>query len=266
MKNETVFLKLGGSLITDKSTPETAHPEVLAQAAQEIAEARRDHPGLRLLLGHGSGSFGHIPARQYGTRRGVNTLEDWQGFTKVWLAASNLNRIVIHALHAAGLPAVSIPPSAACITDQGRIHTWDSLPIRSALDNGLIPVVFGDVTFDLSQGGTIVSTEDVFAYLAAVLQPARILIAGIEEGVWADYPACTRLFDVITPKIRDSAASAIRGSTHTDVTGGMASKVDGMLRLAASNPGMQIRIFQGSTTGAIRQALEGQPLGTLIHI
>ena len=59
------FLKLGGSLITDKSQPYTARLEVIDRLAQEILQARQENPGLLLLLGHGSGSFGHTPAHQY---------------------------------------------------------------------------------------------------------------------------------------------------------------------------------------------------------
>ena len=35
-----------------------------------------------LIIGHGSGSFGHYMASKYGTRRGVNGPEQWMGFAK----------------------------------------------------------------------------------------------------------------------------------------------------------------------------------------
>ena len=48
-----IFLKLGGSLITDKTGVEAARPAVLARLAAEIAAARAAQPGLPLLIGHG---------------------------------------------------------------------------------------------------------------------------------------------------------------------------------------------------------------------
>ncbi len=57
----------------------------------------------------------------------------------------------------------------------------------------MLPVVHGDVAFDEALGGTILSTEDVFAFLAEHLSPTRILLAGIEAGVWEDFPARTKL-------------------------------------------------------------------------
>ena len=56
------FLKLGGSLITDKSASETIRIEVIKRIAGEIREALDLHSDLLLLLGHGSGSFGHRAA------------------------------------------------------------------------------------------------------------------------------------------------------------------------------------------------------------
>ena len=106
------FLKLGGSLITDKNTPRTPRPEVLARLMDEIAAARQAQPGLSLVLGHGSGSFGHVEARKYGTRQGVSTPEQWRGLAEVQSVAGELNRLVVDAARAAGLPVLGLPPSA----------------------------------------------------------------------------------------------------------------------------------------------------------
>jgi isopentenyl phosphate kinase len=165
------FLKLGGSLVTDKSRPHTPRPEVLERLAQEIAAARQSNPALLLLLGHGSGSFGHVPAKKYGTRNGVQTPEGWLGFAEVWQEAVALNRLVIDALIATGLPAISFPPSASAIAEDGRVYSWDLAPLQAALQARLLPVVYGDTVFDRLRGGTILSTEDLFDYLAVQLHP-----------------------------------------------------------------------------------------------
>jgi len=70
-RSELVFLKLGGSLLTDKTQVEAVQEDALRRVAGEVSRACQDAPHLRLLLGHGSGSFGHVAARQHGTRAGV---------------------------------------------------------------------------------------------------------------------------------------------------------------------------------------------------
>lgn len=259
------FLKLGGSLITDKTRPHTPRLEVVARLAGEVAAARQRLPGLTLLLGHGSGSFGHVPARRYNTRQGVRTPQEWQGFVEVWREAAALDRLVVDAFATAGLPVIAFPASASLTARDGQVDAWDLSPLQSALQAGVLPVVFGDVVFDLKRGGTIFSTEDLFDHLARQLRPGRILLAGLEAGVWADYPHCTKLVGEITPENLAQIVPALGGSAGTDVTGGMLSKVQQSLALAQAVPGLQVRIFSGETPGMVERALAGEPVGTLIH-
>ena len=71
MTKEIVFLKLGGSLITDKDKPYTPRLDKLANLSLEIKTVLDSIPELVLILGHGSGSFGHTAAKKHGTRDGV---------------------------------------------------------------------------------------------------------------------------------------------------------------------------------------------------
>lgn len=259
------LLKLGGSLITEKNQTRTPRPDVLARLAGEIASVWSPRTGMRLILGHGAGSFGHVSAKQYGTRQGVNTPQGWRGFAEVWWDASALNRIVMESLTNAGLPAIALPPSASVIARDGQVERWDLGPLQAALQAGLLPVVFGDVIFDTVRGGTILSTEDLFAHLARQLRPGRLLLAGIESGVWADYPQNQQLVKTITPESLAQVAPALGGSAATDVTGGMASKVQEMLALVGEIPGLEVLIFSGERPGLVREALCGANVGTVIH-
>jgi isopentenyl phosphate kinase len=257
-----IFLKLGGSLITNKTRPETPRPEVLQRVAREIAAARSSRPGLQILLGHGSGSFGHQAAACYGTHLGASSEEDWRGFAEVWRVANKLNRIVVDAMLGAGLPAVSFPPSATAIAQEGEIFELADEPVARALSAGLLPIVAGDVAFDRKRGSTIVSTERVFARLAIALRPTHLLLAGVEAGVFADYPANTRIFQKL--READLRPSTLAGSAATDVTGGMADKVRHAMAMARAVPGLEVRIFSGLEPGAVQAALSGEPIGTLI--
>ncbi len=260
-----VFLKLGGSLITDKSRPRTPRLGVLRRLVEEIAAARQANPGLRLILGHGSGSFGHVSASKFGTRQGVRTPQEWIGFVEVWRDAAALNHLVMGALADARIPAMSFPPSASVIAVDGKVAAWDIAPLSYALDAGLLPVVFGDVVFDRALGGTILSTEDIFTHLARYLYPERLLLAGHEPGVWADYPACTQLLSEITPQSLAELGGVLGGSVATDVTGGMTSKVHQSLELAMEVPGLEVNIFSGEQAGLLARALSGERVGTVIH-
>ncbi len=260
---ELVFLKLGGSLITDKDKAYTPRLDKLAELAREIKTALDSNPNLQVVLGHGSGSFGHVAAKKHGTRDGVQTREQWLGFAEVYFQASQLNRHVVEALVGAGLPAISLPPSASIVSDNRKVVRHNVDVIRRALEAGLLPVVQGDVVFDVSLGGTILSTEDFFAFLTGELAPSRILLAGIEAGVWADFPGRTRLVS----RIRSGGGEARAGigeSASTDVTGGMKAKVEQMLALVQKNEGLSAQIFSAEENGFLTRALQGENVGTLL--
>lgn len=259
---DLTFLKLGGSVITDKDQPLTARRDVIARLAKEIASARITRPDLPLLIGHGSGSFGHTAARKYGTRQGVRSAADWVGFAEVWKDAHALNQIVLEILQENGLQVIAFPPSAAVTASGGHPLRWDTYPIRAALSAGLIPLINGDTIFDEARGGTILSTEDLFIYLAQELHPGRILLAGIENGIWADFPARTVLIDLITPKNFPTLRRKIRGSASVDVTGGMLEKVKSMMDIVAQDPAFEALIFSGLEPNNIRNALLGSSPGT----
>jgi isopentenyl phosphate kinase len=256
------FLKLGGSLITDKTQEKAVRRDVLTRLADEIAAAQHSSPGL-LLLGHGSGSFGHAAAKRHGTRHGVHSPEDWHGFAEVSVAAQQLNRIVADALHTAGVPVFSVLPSSSVRCDDGRITFMDVAPIKHALAHGLTPLVMGDVAVDTVRGGTIVSTEEVFAYLAGHLPVRNVLLAGETEGVYASM-SDKRMLASITHSNWADVSSGIGASRGADVTGGMAAKVNDMLALTQTHPAIVVRIFSGLITGEVTRALRGEAVGTAV--
>ncbi|MCW5849110.1 MAG: isopentenyl phosphate kinase family protein [Anaerolineae bacterium] len=261
----TVFLKLGGSLITDKKGDAALRPETLAQAAQDIRAALDADPGLRLVVGHGSGSFGHVAAKRW---RMLDGAVNWRAYAEVGAAAGRLNRHMSDALLAAGIPAVSLQPSASAITEDGRIVQLALEPLAALLEAGAVPVVFGDVAVDRRRGYCIISTETIFHYLAAHLQPTRIVLAGQVDGVFTQDPLVypdARPLPHLTPAAWTEIAAGLEGAAGVDVTGGMAAKVRAMLDLVETYPHLTVHLVSGLRPGAIEAALLGHSTrGTLL--
>ena len=275
---ELVFLKLGGSLITDKTQPYTPRLDVMDDLALQVKTALQTRPDLRLVIGHGSGSFGHVPASEYRTRDGLppsatplthrerdETEENyWKGFAEVWYQASALNRFVMKALHNAEVRSMSLSPASSVIASNGQVSVWETTPLRMALSAGIVPVIYGDVVFDEIRGGTILSTEDLFGHLARALSPDRILLAGLEAGVWEDFPARTKKIELITSASFEEVSAGVGKAAGADVTGGMESKVEQMLGLVQEVPGLTAQIFSGDEPGNLVRVLTGETLGTVI--
>lgn len=256
--NELVFVKLGGSVITDKTIAERARPETIARLAEEVASALAARPGLWLVLGHGSGSFGHLAAQRYGTHEGVHSEADWQGFAQVAAVAARLARIVADGFLAAGVPVWSLQPSASALCRGGELVSLETAPVERALAQRLVPLLYGDVALDELQGGTIISTEQILAYLARRLHPERLILVGEVDGVFEGDPLREPLAQRV-PEITAENWGRVRtmlgGSHGWDVTGGMLSKIEEMVDLARSLPGLRVHVLSGHRTGALETAL-----------
>lgn len=258
-----IFIKLGGSLITDKRIEASFRQEIAYQLAEEIQAALVTNPKLNILIGHGSGSFGHFAAKKYGTIDGVRSNEEWRGFAQVANTAAELNYWMAKVLQNVGVPVLRIQPSASAISHDGKIVSMSIEPIQTAITHGLVPLIYGDVCLDEILGGTIISTETIFYYLAQHLPVETILLIGEVEGV---YDQTGRVITDISPNNLAVIEKALGGSDGVDVTGGMATKVRDMIGLSQQRPGLNIRIISGLQPGLLERTLLGQiHPGTLIH-
>ncbi len=256
------LVKLGGSLITDKRVEKSFRRDVVKRLADQLIEAYAADPELKLIIGHGSGSFGHFAASRANTINGVYTIQEWKAFAEVSNVAAELNGLVIDVLQSSGLPVWGIQPSASLLADNGLVKSMSINSILTASSNGLIPVIYGDVSLDLIRGGTIVSTEKLFFYLASVMPVSRIFLLGEVSGV---YDGVGKIIEAISHLNYSSFLSSFSGSSGVDVTGGMETKVEDMLNLVGQFSSMTIRIFSGLEEGLLRDALLGRAYpGTLI--
>ena len=177
-------------------------------------------------------------------------------------AAARLNRLVVAAFLEAGVPAWAVQPSASLLARDGVICAWPGQHIELALARGLAPLVYGDAVLDEQRGGTIASTEELFAWLTPLLRPARIVLAGTVDGVYSRDPLLdptAEPWPEITPDDLPRLRASLGGSHGVDVTGGMLSKVTEMCRLAASQPGLEVRLVSGLRPDAVCHALHGAP-------
>lgn len=260
MSRELTLVKLGGSLITDKTRPEAVRPGRLRALARDLARARAEGAGP-VLLGHGSGSFGHVEARRHGLDRPPADAGQWMGVARTQDRAAVLHRLVIEALLREEIPTFSWAPASALVAADGRAESGAATPLGRALDAGLVPVVFGDIVLDRTRGASICSTEEVFRFLATALPATgwtvrRVLWMGETAGVWdADGATLARL---------DAASAAaltpsVGGSRGIDVTGGMTHRLETALELAEL--GVESWILDGRARDRLYRALLGEPFG-----
>jgi isopentenyl phosphate kinase len=254
------LLKLGGSVITDKSKPYTVREEEISRLSGEVKSALDSNPKLKLIIGNGGGSFPHQPAKKGELVRGIKDAWQLEHLVETHRSAAELNHILVSDLVKSGVPAISVKPSSAAYTDNKEIVDFNTLMIEEMLKLDAVPVVHGDVLIDIKQGCSIASTEKLFAYLASVLPVSRIVIGTNVDGVLDDK---NKVIETINSDNFNNVKKHLKGAKGTDVTGGMMHKVEEMLNLAEKVP--QIAIVNALKPGNIEKALDGDNLGTLIE-
>lgn len=249
----TTLIKLGGSLVTDKLVANSFRRDVVRQIAAQLTRLFANADELRVVLGHGSGSFGHVAAQKYRTVQGVASAKERLGMARVGAVAAELSRLILAELLAAGLPALRFPPSALLLTRNRRIEMLETRPLLSALQQGSLPLVHGDIALDSLIGGTIVSTETVFAALVEPLGVTEIILLGKEDGVLDD---AGTVIPCITPETLPALKPLLGGASGIDVTGGMLHKVEAMVELVARQPRLTITIADGRREGILLDLLQ----------
>ena len=252
---EVVLVKLGGSLITDKRRPETARTGVIERLAQEIAILGAN--GTRLVLGHGSGSFGHVAAARHGIHEGVETPEQLLGVTETQDRAATLHRLVIGTLRRRGVPAFSLAPSSCLVSAGGAPTELWAEPLLAALRLGMLPVVYGDVVMDRELGASIASTEAVFLAFAERLLASGVIV---RRSIWLG--ETDGIYDtrgVTIAELRrdtlEEVLDGLEGASGTDVTGGMRHRLETAARLAEL--GVESWIVNGLEPGQLARIFEG---------
>jgi isopentenyl phosphate kinase len=256
---DVVFLKLGGALLTEKDRRETVRRDVLRRLAHELATWRQANRATQLVLAHGSGSFAHMAVRDSGF---LEQPDRPAAAAAVSAAARRLDRLVVDALLAEGLAPVAVPGSVLARCDDGAVTAVRSDIVRAMLAAGWLPVVYGDVAPDATRGACIASTEPLLAALAADLAPRRIVLATDVDGVYEADPHGDPTARPLERLDRRAAAAIRLGGARgevTDVTGGMAGKVEAMLALVERRPGLVVHIVSGLRPGAVPAALAGDP-------
>ena len=239
----TTLIKFGGSLITDKNTARSFRRSAVMRLASQLRHLRSLEEERRIVIGHGSGSFGHHEAQKHNTAQGVYSEEDRVGFARVGAVATELSLLLLNELLAHGLPTMRFQPSTTLVANDHEIASFDNRALSVALEKQILPLVHGDIALDQIIGGTIISTEFIFAHLVEPLRVQEIILLGEVDGV---FDQAGGVIPVITPHSLPGVLSALKGSRGVDVTGGMLQKVQTMVDLVQKHPSLNVIIGNGN--------------------
>ncbi len=260
-----MILKIGGSALTIKDANKPTIDEInLNRIAEEISYYNDD-----MIIVHGAGSYGHIYAKKYAIGEKITNEQEKsykiEGLSKTQASVQLLNYIIVEKLQEKGIPAIGIKPSTFIMTENQRIKICDTTIVKRYLDEGFVPVIYGDAVLDLNEDikFAIISGDQIITYFAKELHADKVILSSDVDGVYSDNPKTNpeaKLIDIVT---KETQLTLTENENHADVTGGMAGKINELLDLAED--GIESLIINAEKEGNLKLAVSGKEVkGTLI--
>jgi isopentenyl phosphate kinase len=255
-----VVIKLGGSALTDKTRIYTPRIPIIHSAASQVAEIRKD---CSVILIHGAGSYGHIPVKKYGLQQGWKRPKQLIGLSSTKFKLLEWENLLDGIFLEHGVPVMPFLASDLFVTEKGRIVSAWLKPLASWLRLGCVPITGGDIVPDSRNGFSILSGDQIAAFIAIKLKATRLIYAVDVDGVFNVNPALdsnAQLLETLTESSAAHLVSRAMLGTTPDVTGGMAGKINESL--TATRHRIPVYFVNLTKSGRLRKAALGQKVSS----
>ena len=247
------LIKLGGSVITEKSSTATFRNKIMDDLACQLALSKKD-----FIIVHGAGSFGHVLAKKYELNTGFSNEDQRYGFSLTQGMVQTLNSHVLSSLQKHQLAAVSLPAHAMLTLHNHDLETFDMNLFHEYVDKGFTPVTYGDVALDSHIGFSICSGDLLMWLLAKEFQPEKVIFVIDEDGIYTKNPKRYQdatLLETINRNELDSLQTSL--DAHADVTRGMAGKLQIIKKITSLS--IDTVLVNGLVSDRLFHVLTNQP-------
>lgn len=258
MLTNAILIKLGGSVITHK---ESSPPAVDRSTIQRIAkELRAASEPIIVVLG--GGAHGHQAAHIYGYGNPDTPQSKLlQGIPAIRHNMNELAQTVETIFHSEGLSSVVISPFSTVLLEDKQIIRFSTDIISRAISVGHIVITHGDVCFDTKRGASILSGDTIVVFLSQNLNIHRVFIGTDVDGIFNKDPrrySEAKLIPTVNQQNIEHVLELAGPSDSTDVTGGMAKKMNDLVSL--SGLGAKVTIFNLRVPGNLDRLLRGEQI------
>lgn len=266
-------MKLGGSLITKKSTEDFPFEmgrirfsaenymrlDVIKKIVDEITSVKREKE-FSLILINGAGPFGHFLVKKYIEKKKLFDVKT------IHYSVFILNEKLIRCF-GNNLKLKSIAPFDTCyLTNAGFDVSSLWTQVEQTLNKNIIPSTYGDIVPTMGMTGRlgnydVISGDDLAVGMARFWKPDKIIMVTDVDGVYTKDPKTNKDAQLI--KRLDEKTRIEYSSNTIDVSGGIESKVKKLL--ITKEFGVKSQIINGLVENNVRNVLLGdESIGTLI--
>lgn len=262
MTRKLLIIKFGGSVITDKNQSKPKiRKATLKNLSQELYKLYQSSK-YQIILVHGAGSFGHPLAKKYDLQNGMKTFPQKIGFSLVSHTMLKLSMAIMQNLVQDNIPAVILPPHALIEQSSGQFQGFNHQIIQSYLNNGQVPILYGDVVPDNKWASSIISGDTIVTFLAKKLKADKVVFLSDVDGVFDSDPKKNpqaKLIPTITNKNLQIILQGLSATGRDDVTGEMYGKI---MNIKNNLPNITVYIANGLKQNNLTKIVKQQQTGT----
>ena len=262
MERRIIVLKLGGSLLTEKSKPFTLREDILEQVAKEIKECIDFGLIQKLVLIHGVGSFGHPPVLEHNLHMGYKNSSQLLHLSKTQLIVNRYRNKIAEVLLDKGIPINLMHASSILQGKKMKIIRYSFSALKGFLSLGMVPLLGGDMMYDKSMGFSVCSGDQLAVLIASQIGANDLIFATDVPGIYSTDPNSDPDAELLTELTINEIEQIINSEERLgkmDASGGIKGKLRSLLPTKILiEKGLNISIITMLTRGTLLNFLKGE--------
>ena len=264
MEKKITVIKLGGALITDKSTPYTMREDIIENVASEIKECIDSGLIEGLVLIHGVGSFGHPPVLKYELYKGFKEPGQLMHLSSTQHIVNQLRTKIAEKFQDVGIPINLMHTSSLLIGNKMKITESMFEALKGYLSLGMVPLIGGDMMYDNSMGFSVCSGDQLSVVISSEVKASCLIFATDVAGIYDSDPKINKealLIREININEIENIIKQLDESKEADASGRMKGKLMNLTSIKdLIKSGLNTAILSMIQPNILKNFLEGKDI------
>lgn len=140
--------------------------------------------------------------------------------------------------------------------DNNKLILENYEPIKSLMDIGIMPILFGDVIVDRNKGFDICSGDQIMGVIVDVFKPEKVIFVSDVDGLFTKDPKTNNDAELIEVVTESTIKDINPEFSVCDVTGGIIGKIESMLNIYGKSK--ECILVNGTVPGRLMSLLNGE--------
>jgi len=264
MKKKITVLKLGGSLLTDKSVKYKLRDDTLNKIAYEIKECIDLRLIEELVIIHGVGSYGHPPVLKYNLHKGFKNQDQLIYLSKTQYKVNSYRSMITKSFLDLEIPVNLIHASSMVIGKNMKITDYFFKSLIGYLSLGMVPLIGGDMMYDDNMGFSVCGGDQLAIIISREIGANHLIFATDVSGIYDKDPKKdpnALLLKEININEIEQIMERMDESNKSDASGRMKGKILSLISAKdLIKNGLEVSIISMMKSGTLKKYLKGQDI------